>query len=127
MILLVTGGRYYVNREAVFSALDRVHAKRPITVLVHGGAEGADALAEEWAVARGVRFRRFAVSKYEWIHYGKGAGPMRNARMLEEAKPAGVVAFPGGAGTADMVRRAHAAGITVWEPMAKCTGTPASS
>lgn len=127
VILLVTGGRYYANRAAVFAALDRVHAKRPITLLVHGGAEGADTLAEEWAVAHGVRFRRFAVTKHEWIHYGKGAGPMRNARMLEEAKPAGVVAFPGGAGTADMVRRALAARITVWEPMAKCTETPASS
>jgi predicted Rossmann-fold nucleotide-binding protein len=33
-----------------------------------------------------------------------------------DMKPDGVVAFPGGDGTADMVRRARAAGVKVWEP-----------
>lgn len=127
MILLVTGGRYYAGRAAVFAALDRVHAKRPIARLVHGGADGADTLAGEWAAARGIPCRVYGVSKYEWMHYGKGAGPMRNARMLEDAKPDGVAAFPGGSGTADMVKKARAAGVPVWEPMAKCTETPASS
>lgn len=117
MILLVTGGRYYGNREAVFSALDRAHAKRPITLLVHGGATGADTLAAEWAAARGVPRRAYSVSKFEWMRYGKAAGPMRNGRMLEDAKPDGVVAFPGGHGTADMVRRATEAGLPIWQPM----------
>ena len=33
--------------------------------------------------------------------------------------PVGVVAFPGGTGTADMVRQAKAKGVNVWEPV-KC-------
>ena len=45
----------------------------------------------------------------------RGAGPERNARMLAEGRPDLVVAFPGGTGTADMVRRAKAAGVRVVE------------
>lgn len=36
--------------------------------------------------------------------------------MLDEGKPNGVVAFPGGAGTAHMIRISREAGIGVWEP-----------
>jgi ABC-type branched-subunit amino acid transport system substrate-binding protein len=35
--------------------------------------------------------------------------------MIREGKPDAVVAFPGGRGTADMVRQARAAGIEVRE------------
>ena len=44
---------------------------------------------------------------------GKKGGPMRNAFMLSDSRPDVVAAFPGGNGTADMVRRAQAAGVTV--------------
>lgn len=44
---------------------------------------------------------------------GRAAGPMRNKQMLEEGKPDLVVAFPGGAGTENMVKQAKAAGIRV--------------
>lgn len=37
--------------------------------------------------------------------------------MLEEGRPHGVIALPGGGGTADVVRRARAAGLPVWQPM----------
>ena len=46
---------------------------------------------------------------------GKRAGPLRNQRMLDEGKPDLVVAFPGGGGTKDMVRRAVKAGVSVHE------------
>ena len=36
--------------------------------------------------------------------YGRAAGPIRNQKRLEE-KPELVAAFPGGKGTADMVRK----------------------
>jgi predicted polyphosphate/ATP-dependent NAD kinase len=38
---------------------------------------------------------------------GKAAGIIRNQRMLDEGKPDLVIAFQGGDGTADMVRRAN--------------------
>ena len=52
----------------------------------------------------------------QWDVYGRRAGPIRNQEMIDEGKPDGVVAFPGGKGTADMVRRAEAAGLKVWFP-----------
>ena len=47
---------------------------------------------------------------------GRRAGPERNQRMIEIGEPDGGVAFPGGCGTADMVRKARAAGLVVWRP-----------
>lgn len=41
---------------------------------------------------------------------------MRNQVMLDEWRPEGVIALPGGDGTDDMVSRARKAGIPVWEP-----------
>lgn len=114
MKLLVCGGRGYANRERVFAILDRVQAKHGPIVIIHGDCEtGADRLADEWAKARGM----FCVPyPAHWQLLGHRAGPERNQRMLEDAEPDAVVAFPGGRGTADMVRRAKAASIPVWEP-----------
>jgi hypothetical protein len=36
--------------------------------------------------------------------------------MIDEGCPDKIVAFPGGKGTADMIRRAEAAQIPVWRP-----------
>ncbi|ATI15672.1 hypothetical protein [Bordetella phage vB_BbrM_PHB04] len=113
MKLLVCGGRDYADREAVFAALDRVHAKRPVTLLIHGAARGADSLADDWARARGVPRDPHPA---DWATHGRRAGPLRNRKMLE-LKPDGVVAFPGGRGTADMADAARAAGVPVWEPV----------
>ncbi len=116
MKLLVTGGRDFNDRDFVFACLDRADAKRRIMLLVHGGATGADTLAKEWADARGVCHAPFTVTPEDWRTHGKAAGPLRNARMLAATAPDGAVAFPGGSGTADMIRRLEAAGVPVWMP-----------
>lgn len=108
--LLVCGGRDFTDRERVFSVLDRVNARRPVGLVIHGAARGADTLAGEWAEEREVEVWRFVAS---WQKHGKAAGAIRNQAMLDAGKPQGVVAFPGGAGTEDMVKRAEAAGVTV--------------
>jgi predicted Rossmann-fold nucleotide-binding protein len=116
MKLLVCGGRDYQDREAAFSALDRVDRKRKVMLVIHGGATGADALADEWAQARGVSRLPFPVTPEEWHKLGLVAGPMRNERMIRVGGPDGVVALPGGSGTADLVRRVRAANVQVWMP-----------
>lgn len=113
MKILVCGGRNYWKPSNVNRALARVHAERGITQLIHGGAPGADKLAGDWAKEVGVEARVFQA---DWKGLGKAAGPMRNQRMLDEGQPDAVVAFPGGAGTLDMVSRAEAAGLKVWRP-----------
>lgn len=82
-------------------------------LIIEGGATGADALAKAWAIHNGVEYLTFYAM---WNVHGKAAGPRRNQRALDEGKPDLVIAFPGGAGTAHMVKIAKAAGIPVIEP-----------
>jgi hypothetical protein len=112
MRVLVTGGRKYADRERVYAALDAVHAKHVITLLIEGGALGADRLAREWARLRGVPHE---TEDADWNHYGHAAGLIRNSVMLAKWKPEAVVAFKGNNGTADMVAKAEAAGLPVWK------------
>ena len=109
--VLVCGGRDYHNKELLFRVLDASNASKPIDLIIHGAARGADMLAQAWADDRGVCCLQFAA---DWKTDGKAAGPIRNRKMLLE-EPDLVIAFPGGSGTADMVRRARKAGVEVTE------------
>lgn len=119
MILCVTGSRHpnTIERQKVWSTLDELHARTPVTLLVHGAATGRDRDAAEWAESRLVRHTGQTYAA-EWYPNGKldrGAGPKRNSRMLRDAKPDLLVAFAGGDGTADCVRKARSLGIRVVE------------
>jgi hypothetical protein len=108
-IVLVCGGRDYVDRRGVYTCLDGL-VPRP-TLIITGGANGADSLAADWAGYRDVPKLIF---RADWEKHGKAAGPIRNQQMLE-CKPHLVLAFRGGRGTADMVRRAKATRVPVIE------------
>jgi hypothetical protein len=112
MRVLVCGGRSFDDLPLLDRTLNELHAERPITTLIHGGAAGADTMAHFWAGAAGVPIEVYVA---QWKKYGKGAGPVRNQRMLDEGKLDLVVAFPGGAGTEDMMKRARTAGVEVIE------------
>ena len=113
MRVIVCGGRDYQSPAHVFRALDNFHAQTPIAELMQGGANGVDQFAKEWAAHNHIK--RF-VCRADWEKYGKAAGPKRNARMLEW-KPDAVIYFPGGIGTANMVRQAIGAGVPVIDGM----------
>jgi hypothetical protein len=115
MRLLVCGGRDFADREKLDRVLRLVdRARGPIRVLIHGDAPGADRLSAQWAKDTGLdEYGEVLAFPADWKLHGKAAGPIRNQQMLVEGKPDVVVAFPGGTGTADMVRRARAAGLTV--------------
>lgn len=80
--------------------------------IIEGGAQGADAGARIWARANYVDLIEFPA---DWKRHGKRAGYLRNVQMLEEGKPDLVIAFPGGKGTAMMVKLARDAGVPVEE------------
>ena len=73
-------------------------------------ARGADRLAATWAKRHGVTLREYPA---DWKHEGRAAGIRRNARMHDTERPDYVVAFPGGRGTAHMVRYARRRGTPV--------------
>lgn len=110
MKVLVTGGRDYWGDVEV--ALGVIHERHGITMLIHGGARGADSKAGQWATANGVHV---AVVPALWDHFGKAAGYKRNEAMLQ-LKPDYCIAFPGGNGTASMVSLCIKNNITVWKP-----------
>ncbi|MDO9252617.1 MAG: DUF2493 domain-containing protein [Hydrogenophaga sp.] len=114
MRIIVCGGRDFEHKADVFAALDRLHGQRPVSLLIHGAAPGADLLAEDWARAREIPY--FGVPA-KWTVDGKAAGPMRNAAMAA-LKPTAelLVAFPGGRGTANMIDAAETMDIKVWRP-----------
>jgi hypothetical protein len=110
MRVLVCGGRDFNDALTLGSWLGGIHKQHGITLLIEGGARGADFMARKFAEWQGIPVKTFAA---DWDQYGKGAGPIRNRQMLVEGMPDLVVAFKGGAGTANMVKQAKAAGVRV--------------
>jgi ABC-type Fe3+-hydroxamate transport system substrate-binding protein len=78
-------------------------------IVIHGGARGADKLAGEWCQDGGIAC---AIVPAQWYYYRKSAGPVRNEWMMR-LKPDLVIAFPGGTGTANMIKLAEEAGVEV--------------
>ncbi len=109
---IVCGGRDYSDREFLKNKLDILLKYDWNFVLVHGAARGADTLAAEWA-----EHDAWVVVEphpANWGTHGRSAGPIRNQEMLDTGVD-GVVAFPGGRGTAHMVNIALQAGVPVWD------------
>jgi hypothetical protein len=126
MRVLVCGGRDYSDQKHMFDVLSRFHAETPISALIHGAAQGADRMAATWAKIRGIVAYAYPASWSDISHpdalirttasgrpYDARAGYRRNQIMLERGKPNMVLAFSGGRGTLDMIKRAQAAGLTV--------------
>lgn len=112
-ILIVCGGRHYMDRDFVFRTMDYLAARRTITYVVEGGQTGADTHAREWAKARGVPFH---TEQAEWHLYGGPAGPIRNRKMLIDWEPDGCIAFNGDKGTRNMKNQAAERGVPIYEP-----------
>lgn len=138
--VLVTGSRSLRDRRLVWSELDAVaafYASRGM-VLVHGDCpDGFDALADAWAVARGVerephaavwdscawdcraghrRWKRAGDTAHPGMlaDYCPGAGPRRNGLMVRLGAEVCVAAPVGRSlGTRGCMRLARAAGIRV--------------
>lgn len=116
MRVLVCGGRdfgvEYPEYSWIWQVLDTLYADDEDMQIISGMATGADTAGADWARARGVSLFSFPAN---WDKHGKAAGYIRNKQMLEEGKPDLVIAFPGGRGTANMIKLARDAGVPVEE------------
>jgi len=119
MRVLICGGRDFTDWKLFCKVMNKIdpctHKQllgNPDLVIIHGGAKGADRFADQWAV---VHWKQFEEYPANWKKYGKAAGVIRNQQMIDEGKPDLVVAFPGGRGTANMIKLAKKAGIEVRE------------
>jgi uncharacterized phage-like protein YoqJ len=107
-VILVCGSRGWTDVAKIESAL-KIYEP---TVVIHGGAVGADQLAAQIAHDLGHDVRPPFLPN--WHQYGARAGFVRNAQMLDE-KPDLVVAFWDGEsrGTKNTITGAMERGIIV--------------
>lgn len=106
MEVIVTGGRDFEDAEMIDRNLS---ALRP-TLVIEGGARGADRLSREWAKRNGIPYKTVEA---EWSIYGGYAGHRRNGKMLTDYPNAILLAFPGGKGTRNCVIQAEARKRTI--------------
>ncbi len=116
----------------MFWVLDRLKEAEPHLLIRHGACRatpywldnkkttrgwdwstmtGADAWADDWCWDREVPFECYPA---DFELFGREDGPRRNRRMLDtKPRPLGVIAFPGGRGTASTKTYARSLGIEV--------------
>ena len=106
-----TGGLDFNDHRLIWDRLDKVHAKHPDMVLLHGGApKGAERIAARWADHRKVPQIAF---KPDWTKHAKAAPFKRNDQMLD-VLPIGVMVFPGTGIQDNLADKARILGIPVW-------------
>ncbi len=78
MKLAIIGSRTFNNYALLKSYLDP--HKHKITLIVSGGAKGADTLGEKWANQNNIPTLIFPA---DWDKYGKRAGYLRNEDIIK--------------------------------------------
>lgn len=105
--VLVTGSRDWENWDTIYDALSKIHEAIGDFILVHGGARGADEMANIWAHRTGVTAE---VHPADWKTHGKKAGFLRNTEMVKSGADM-CLAFvrdgsPGATGCAELAEKA---------------------
>jgi len=109
--IALTGGADFNDHQLIWGALDKVRAKHPDMVLLHGGSPtGAERIAARWADNRKVVHIPF---KPDWTRHAKAAPFKRNDQILE-VLPIGVIVFPGSGIQENLADKARKLGIPVW-------------
>lgn len=108
MKILVCGSRYFNDYKKMKEVLDEYE----ISEIIEGEARGADLLARKYGEEREIQVHPFPAL---WDKYGRAAGQIRNAQMLNEGRPDFVIAFrgPNSRGTQNMIDQANKAGVPV--------------
>ena len=137
LVIAAGGGRDLAwSQQRVAAELLARSGGRLVHLLLHGGARGADAAIGRAAYQLGWSA---LVMPAQWQLHGRAAGPIRNRELLEQAVARAVarsspgcltsvlvVAFPGGAGTASLVREARRMASRSAVPIAVVEVSPAA-
>ena len=86
MNVAIIGSRGFNNKKLLEKVLDPVKDK--ITLIISGGAQGADSLGERYAYENVIKTKIFLP---DWDTHGKSAGFIRNKEIVEASDV--VIAF----------------------------------
>jgi hypothetical protein len=111
MRLLVCGGRHFDDAALVEIVMSGIHAKTPISVMIHGGLPGIGFPAEAWARRNNVHVIRYPAN----FSLGKAGDSTRDLFMLEDSRPETLLVFPGGRRTSELLREAGWKNIRVMD------------
>lgn len=82
MKLAVVGSRNFNDYDLLKKYLDKIHSVEPITLIVSGGAKGADSLSERWAKEKNIPTDIYYP---DWKKFGKKAGYIRNQDIIKNS------------------------------------------
>lgn len=107
MVLAVVGSRTFQNYTWLEECLEAAFRRGEISLIISGGARGADSLAIRFARSHGIPFE---VISADWERWGRRAGPIRNSELIRRADA--VAAFWDGVsrGTLDSIAKARHSG-----------------
>ncbi len=108
MRLAIVGSRNFTDPERLSRTVDKVQGD--ITLIVSGGARGADTLAEYYAKKKSIPYLIFPA---DWDKHGKKAGILRNQDIVDNADAMIAFLAPESKGTRDSIKRAQKKGIPV--------------
>lgn len=105
MKLIIAGHRDFQDYKMMCYAIKGSFSIDDITLIVSGGAKGADKLGEYWARSHGKPYQIFEAN---WAAHQKAAGPIRNQQMalFGDALIAFIDPSRKKSGTHDMIDRA---------------------
>lgn len=110
--VIVAGSRDFDDYDLLREKCDALLARKTDKniIIVSGTARGADQLGEWYADERGYQVERYPA---DWENEGKAAGPIRNAKMADNADA--LIAFWDGEsrGTENMIEEATRKGLAV--------------
>ena len=107
-----TGGLDVTDHRLIWDTLDKVNAKHPGMVLMHGGSpKGAELIASRWADSRKIAQIAF---KPDWTKHAKAAPFKRNDQMLD-ILPIGVIVFAGTGIQDNLADKARKLGIPLFD------------
>ena len=109
MKVIIAGGRDFTPETEHWDYLEDFIEHNLVSMIVSGGAKGADAFGEQFAFEFDLGLAYFPA---DWDTHGKSAGYIRNAEMADYADA--LIAFPGGKGTANMIEVATRKGLEVF-------------
>jgi len=109
MRTIIAGSRGCTNKNYLLAALQECGITP--TVVISGGACGADKLGEAWAAENGVPVELFPA---DWATYGKSAGFLRNEEMAKNAEALIALWDGESRGTKHMIACAKKHGLQVY-------------